>query len=54
MRYPEAPVRPEHNEVGGLVFDDPYQWLEEDDREGVAAEGPGRAGPGLRARLAAS
>ncbi|MEU7745521.1 prolyl oligopeptidase family serine peptidase [Nonomuraea sp. NPDC049158] len=37
MRYPEAPVRPEYNEVGGLVFDDPYQWLEEDDGEGVAA-----------------
>ncbi|MEU7838007.1 prolyl oligopeptidase family serine peptidase [Nonomuraea sp. NPDC049129] len=36
MRYPEAPVRPEHNKVGGLVFDDPYQWLEEDDGEGVA------------------
>ncbi|MGP4100299.1 prolyl oligopeptidase family serine peptidase [Nonomuraea sp. KM90] len=36
MPYPGAPVRPERNEVGGLVFDDPYQWMEDDDGEGVA------------------
>ncbi|SEH03293.1 prolyl oligopeptidase [Nonomuraea solani] len=34
--YPAAPVRPERNEVGGLVFDDPYQWLEDDAGDGVA------------------
>ncbi|UBU18896.1 prolyl oligopeptidase family serine peptidase [Nonomuraea gerenzanensis] len=37
MPYPAAPVRPERNEIGGLVFDDPYQWLEDDDGDGVAA-----------------
>ncbi|MFB4263531.1 prolyl oligopeptidase family serine peptidase [Nonomuraea sp. GTA35] len=37
MSYPVAPARPERNEVGGLVFDDPYQWLEDDDGDGVAA-----------------
>ncbi|MEV0389315.1 prolyl oligopeptidase family serine peptidase [Nonomuraea sp. NPDC050643] len=36
MPYPAAQERPEHNEVGGLVFDDPYQWLEADDGDGVA------------------
>ncbi|HEX4815937.1 MAG TPA: hypothetical protein VFV66_24585 [Nonomuraea sp.] len=35
MDYPHAPARPERNEVGGLVFDDPYQWLEDDDGHGV-------------------
>ncbi|MFI7707317.1 prolyl oligopeptidase family serine peptidase [Nonomuraea sp. NPDC049480] len=33
MRYPEAPARPERNEVGGLAFEDPYQWLEEDEAD---------------------
>ncbi|WP_245764794.1 prolyl oligopeptidase family serine peptidase [Nonomuraea jiangxiensis] len=37
MRYPGATARPERNEVGGIVFDDPYQWLEEDGEEEVAA-----------------
>ncbi|AQZ64202.1 hypothetical protein BKM31_24495 [[Actinomadura] parvosata subsp. kistnae] len=37
ITYPAAPRRPERNEVGGLVFDDPYQWLEDDDGDGVAA-----------------
>ncbi|MET7327545.1 prolyl oligopeptidase family serine peptidase [Nonomuraea sp. NPDC005650] len=36
MRYPDTPVRPEHNEVGGQVFDDPYQWLEEDGADVLA------------------
>ncbi|MBB6552076.1 prolyl oligopeptidase family serine peptidase [Nonomuraea rubra] len=36
LRYPAAPVRPERNEAGGLVFDDPYQWLEDDGGDGVA------------------
>ncbi|TYB65263.1 prolyl oligopeptidase family serine peptidase [Nonomuraea sp. PA05] len=37
MTYPAAPARPERNEVGGLAFDDPYQWLEDDTGDGVAA-----------------
>ncbi|MET9241148.1 prolyl oligopeptidase family serine peptidase [Nonomuraea sp. NPDC003709] len=36
MRYPDAPARPQHNEVGGLTFDDPYQWLEEDGQDVLA------------------
>ncbi|GAA3252384.1 prolyl oligopeptidase family serine peptidase [Nonomuraea helvata] len=36
MRYPDTPVRPEHNEIGGLVFDDPYQWLEDGGQDVLA------------------
>jgi hypothetical protein len=36
MRYPDTPVRLEPNEVGGLAFDDPYQWLEEDGEDVLA------------------
>jgi prolyl oligopeptidase len=28
VEYPAAPVRPERNSIGGIEYDDPYQWLE--------------------------
>ena len=34
--YPAAPVRPERVCVGGLTFEDPYRWLEEDSPETLA------------------
>ncbi|MEV4107804.1 prolyl oligopeptidase family serine peptidase [Nonomuraea sp. NPDC049695] len=36
MRYPDTPVRPERNEIGGQVFDDPYQWLEDGGQDVLA------------------
>lgn len=30
---PDSPVRPEHNRIGGIEYDDPYQWLEDDTDE---------------------
>ena len=28
VEYPVTPVRPVRNSIGGIEYDDPYQWLE--------------------------
>ncbi|WEB45247.1 prolyl oligopeptidase family serine peptidase [Streptomyces yunnanensis] len=38
FRFPPTPTRPEFNEIGGIGFTDPYQWLEEDSDATLAWE----------------
>src|SRR5262245_56969786 len=35
MDYPETARRPEPNVIGGIAYDDDYQWLEDDASEEV-------------------
>jgi prolyl oligopeptidase len=36
LSYPSTPRRPEANTIGGISYDDPYQWLEGEDDEVTA------------------
>ncbi|MYT33752.1 prolyl oligopeptidase family serine peptidase [Streptomyces sp. MspMP-M5] len=38
FRFPPTPLRPEPDEIGGIGFTDPYQWLEEDSSATLAWE----------------